>query len=71
MAGGGFDCGRSFANRRRRMKTISTAVVLATAFLAAPAGAASLPFIDDDYGRALAQAKESKKPLVIEVWAPW
>jgi thioredoxin-like negative regulator of GroEL len=30
-----------------------------------------LPFIDDDYGRALAEARARKVPLVVEVWAPW
>jgi len=30
-----------------------------------------LPFIEDDYGRALAEARARKVPLVVEVWAPW
>lgn len=40
-------------------------------------GAASLPappalsFIEDDYPRALAEAKASGKPLFIDAWAPW
>ena len=28
-------------------------------------------FIDDDYARALKQAKAQKKLLFIDVWAPW
>ena len=41
----------------------------------APAKAAhwkpSVPFIEDDFGRALALAKERKLPVFIEGWAPW
>jgi hypothetical protein len=49
--------------------------VLALAVLAAPAAAAdlekALPFIADDYPRALAEARAQKLPLFIEAWAPW
>jgi hypothetical protein len=46
---------------------------------AAPAPAArpattpksALPFISDDYARALAEARARKIPLFIESWAPW
>jgi hypothetical protein len=31
----------------------------------------ALPFIEDDFGRALALAKERKLPVFIEGWAPW
>jgi hypothetical protein len=31
----------------------------------------SLPFVEDDYGRALAEARARKLPLFIESWAPW
>ena len=57
------------------------------AFSAAPAGAAAgsrkparsisagprmvLPFIQDDYPRALAEARARKVPIFIEAWAPW
>ena len=30
-----------------------------------------LPFIEDDYGRAVAEAKARKVPLFVEAWAPW
>ena len=42
-----------------------------------PAGPATagprmaLPFIQDDYTRALAEARTRKLPLFIEAWAPW
>ena len=46
------------------------------ALLALPAAAASappevLPFIADDYPKALAAAKAAKKPIFFEAWAPW
>ena len=30
-----------------------------------------VPFIEDDFGRALALAKSRKLPVFIEGWAPW
>jgi hypothetical protein len=52
--------------------------VLALALLAAPAVATgaegldkTLPFIADDYARALGEARAQKLPLFIEAWAPW
>jgi hypothetical protein len=30
-----------------------------------------LPFIRDDYARALVEARARKVPLFIEAWAPW
>ena len=48
---------------------------LALGLLAAPAAAADvekvLPFVDDDYAKALAEARAQKLPLFIEAWAPW
>ena len=49
-------------------------VVLASALAASAATTAPpsrLPFIADDYARARAEAKRSKVPLFVEVWAPW
>jgi hypothetical protein len=39
----------------------------------APAQAAHevLPFIDDDYPRALAEARRQDRPIFAEAWAPW
>jgi hypothetical protein len=31
----------------------------------------NLPFIEDDYARALAEARSRKLPLFVESWAPW
>ena len=33
--------------------------------------ASNLPFVEDAYGRALADARARKLPLFIEAWAPW
>jgi len=30
-----------------------------------------LPFIEDDYARALAEARTRGVPLFVETWAPW
>jgi len=46
---------------------VALALVLATA----AAAAGSLPFVADDYARALADARARKVPLVVDVWAPW
>ena len=38
-----------------------------------PAAAAGkvIPFIADDYAKAVAEARARKVPLFIESWAPW
>ena len=49
------------------MSLLATAAVL----LAVAAPGTPLPFIEDDYPRAVAEAKAKKLPLFIEAWAPW
>jgi hypothetical protein len=40
--------------------------------LAAPLFAKDvLPFIDNDYSKAIAQAKAKNLPLFVDAWAPW
>ena len=64
--------------------SLALVVALAAPAAAAPARAASaakpkraapphpaLPFIQNDYPRALAEARARKVPLFIEAWAPW
>jgi hypothetical protein len=48
-------------------------LVLAAALAASPAPATkpALPFIEDDYPRALAEARVRKLPIFVEAWAPW
>ena len=36
-----------------------------------PAPRFTVPFIADDYTRAVAEARARKVPLFIEAWAPW
>ena len=38
-----------------------------------PSGATrfALPWIDDDYTKAVAEARARRVPLFIEAWAPW
>jgi hypothetical protein len=56
-------------------RLIPAAVVLGLAALGGPTPAADvdkvLPFISDDYPKALAEARAQKLPLFIEAWAPW
>lgn len=33
--------------------------------------ASGLPFITDNYGAALSQAKQRNLPIFVEAWAPW
>lgn len=47
-----------------------TATLLVPLVAAADAGEA-LPFIEDDYPRALAEARARKQPLFVDSWAPW
>lgn len=45
----------------------------ATLLGAAPAtpSKSALPWIEDDYGRALSEAKSRKLPIFVDAWAPW
>ena len=36
-----------------------------------PASPVALPFVEDDYGRALSEAKASHKLLFVDAWATW
>ena len=31
----------------------------------------AVPFVNDDYTKALAQAKTKNLPIFVEAWAPW
>jgi hypothetical protein len=46
--------------------------LLIAALLAATAlPALSLPFIENDYSKALARAKAKNLPIFVDAWAPW
>ena len=34
-------------------------------------GVIALPFIENDYAQAVAEARKGNLPLFVEVWAPW
>jgi len=46
-------------------------VVAYSSIEAAATRAPALPFIENDFDKALAGAKSAGKPLFVEVWAPW
>ncbi|MCA1662705.1 MAG: hypothetical protein LC659_00250 [Myxococcales bacterium] len=31
----------------------------------------ALPFIEDDYARAIREATKNKLPIFVDAWAPW
>jgi len=51
------------------MRNLLLWVLLASATISA--GATGLPFIQDDFAKARAQALQSKLPIFVECWAPW
>jgi hypothetical protein len=61
------------------MKKTWMALAAGIAMTASAAGATaprprplpSVPFIEDDYPGALAQARAKKVPIFVEAWAPW
>jgi endonuclease YncB( thermonuclease family) len=54
------------------MRSHTTALLLALLSLAASAGATEVvPFIENDYARALQQARKAKLPIFVDAWAPW
>ena len=46
-------------------------MLVAATFLTATARAATLPFLQDDFGKAQALANQRKLPIFVECWAPW
>ena len=55
------------------MKTQIAIAILLAALSTSSLGKPSkgLPFINDDFQKALAQAKQRNLPLFVDVWAPW
>ena len=39
--------------------------------VAAMSAFADVPFIENDYVKAVAQAKKKNVPIFVEAWAPW
>ena len=49
-------------------------MIIAAALLlisSAASAADTLPFIEDDYAKAVARAQAKNLPIFVEAWAPW
>ncbi|HZZ85334.1 MAG TPA: hypothetical protein VFE30_12405 [Anaeromyxobacteraceae bacterium] len=59
------------------MRLLLAALSTLVLAVASPARASSaprrpaLPFVEDDYPKALALARARKLPLFVDAWAPW
>jgi hypothetical protein len=63
--------GMQLSYMREWLKRVSVLLLFFVACSAARASAAGLPFIQEDYGHAIAQAKGRNLPIFVECWAPW
>ena len=63
----------SFAKGSTAIESMRVAAPPGAASPSAPAQAPkkSVPFLEDDYGKALHEARARKVPIFIEAWAPW
>jgi hypothetical protein len=74
----------TFDRRARYKRSMRSSTALALVALAgcssqraalapseAPAHSAALPFIADDYPRAVTEAKARGVPIFVDSWAPW
>jgi hypothetical protein len=57
--------------RTNKMTPMKRLLPIALFALAALGARADLPFIENDYKKAAAQAKAKDVPLFVEAWAPW
>jgi hypothetical protein len=53
------------------MRSMGFAAALLLPLVAAAEVREALPFVEDDYPRALAEARAKKLPLFVDSWAPW
>jgi hypothetical protein len=53
------------------MTTMKRALFVVLFALGSLSARADLPFIENDYSKALAQANAKNLPLFVEAWAPW
>lgn len=44
---------------------------IAVLFFGALTARAELPFIENDYSKAVARAQAKNVPIFVEAWAPW
>ncbi len=54
-----------------RKLMLVAALVMASAMAGSAMAADTLPFIEDDYAKAMARAKAKNVPIFVEAWAPW
>ena len=52
------------------MRRLLAVAILALAALPAAAKEV-LPFIENDFTKAVAQAKTKQQPIFVDAWAPW
>jgi hypothetical protein len=45
--------------------------ILAAVLTGSASAKMSLPFIENDFEKAMAAAKAQQRPVFVEVWAPW
>ncbi len=50
-------------------KTLAAVVLMLSALPAV--GKEVLPFIKDDFAKAVARAKTKNEPIFVDAWAPW
>ena len=53
------------------MKKLGMSALLLILLASATTARPRLPMINDNYDRAVAEAKQRHVPLFIDVWAPW
>jgi hypothetical protein len=73
--------GRAGRGEEAVLRFAHVAAALAAASVAVLAGSCAgspgakraqvLPFVEDDYGRALQEARARKLPIFADAWAPW
>jgi hypothetical protein len=54
---------------RNKMSKCAILLLLCSSLMASTKSA--IPFIEDDYAKALSEAKQRNLPLFVEVSAPW
>jgi len=68
---GGLASRQAPGGSKMKFRLFTGIVFLTLVGAASSASAAGLPFIRDDYPKALAEAKQRKLPIFVECWAPW
>jgi len=64
-------CNNDHRFQEYSMKTKFTIGILFLLAICAAATPAGLPWINDNYPKALVEGKQRKLPIFVEVWAPW